>query len=260
MSRPNVDFVFARVLRSARMNRALGVVAVMAVIATGCAGRGTVNRLQSDVARLRSELADTRAAQESAGREIARARSELQALDGRTRDIGASVRATAAEVSRLAGRIDAADEAISRTRAALDALPPPAAAVREPRAGSVEQAYAAALATFRAREHGQAVLDFLDFIAKYRQHALAGNAQYWIGEAYYVQRDYRQALLEFQKGLEMGGAKAPDALVKVGLCYWSLRDPNRARRTWQRVVREYPGTEAARVARTQLRTRSARAR
>ena len=51
---------------------------------------------------------------------------------------------------------------------------------------SVKLAYAGALTTFRAREHGQAVLDFLDFIAKYRRHALAGNAQYRIGEALHV--------------------------------------------------------------------------
>ncbi len=263
MSRPNVDFVFARVLRSARMNRALGVVAVMAVIATGCASRGTVKRLASEVSQLRSDLTDTRAAQEAAGREVGRTQSQLEALEARTRELGPRVLATAEEVARLAEQVRAADEAIRRTRAALDALPPPAAPVREPReprAGGPEQAYAAALATFRAREHGQAVLDFLDFIAKYRKHALAGNAQYWIGEAYYVQRDYRQALLEFQKVFELGTGKIPDALVKVGLCYWSLRDPSRARQTWQRVVREYPGTEAARVARSQLRTRATRTR
>ena len=252
--------IFARMLPSARMNRALGVVAVVAVIAAGCASRGTVKRLASEASRLRADVTDTRAAQEAAGKEIGRAQSDIEALDARTRELGPRVRATAEEVARLAEQMRAADEAIRRTRAALDALPPPAAPVREPRAGSAELAYAAALATFRAREHGQAVLDFLDFIAKYRKHALAGNAQYWIGEAYYVQRDYRQALLEFQKVFELGAAKIPDALVKVGLCYWSLRDPTRARQTWQRVVREYPGTEAARVARTQLRTRAARAR
>ena len=75
---------------------------------------------------------------------------------------------------------------------------------RNPRARALtpEQAYSAALATFRAREHGQAVLDFLDFIAKYPRHPLVANAQYWIGEAYYVQHDYRQAQAEFQKVLE----------------------------------------------------------
>ena len=248
------------------MNRALGVVVVMAVIATGCAGRGTVKRLASEVGRLRSDLTETRAVQEAAGKEIGRAQSEIEALDARTRELGPRVRATAEEVARLAEQMRAADEAIRRTRAALDALPAPAAPAersvqpREPRAGAPEQAYAAALTTFRGREHGQAVLDLLDFIAKYPRHALAANAQYWIGEAYYVQRDYRQALLEFQKVFEFGTGKIPDALVKVGLCYWSLRDPNRARQTWQRVVREYPGTEAARVARSQLRTRASRPR
>lgn len=245
------------------MNRALGVVVVMAVIATGCAGRGAVKRLESEVSRLRGDLTDTRAGQEAAGKEIRRAQSEIDALDARTRELGPRVRATAEEVARLAEQMRAADEAIRRTRAALDALPAAAersVQPREPRAGGAEEAYAAALATFRAREHGQAVLDFLDFIAKYRTHALAGNAQYWIGEAYYVQRDYRQALLEFQKVFEFGAGKIPDALVKIGSCYWSLRDPSRARQAWQRVVREYPGTEAARVARTQLRPRAARTR
>jgi tol-pal system protein YbgF len=255
------------------MNRALGVIAVTAVLATGCASRGTVNRLQADVERLRAELADTRTAQGLATREIQRAHAELQQLDARTRELGAGVHATSEEVARLAARVGAADEALRKTRAQLDALPPPAAAApapaapverpteprdaRAPRAGGAEQAYAAALATFRAREHGQAVLDFIDFIGKYPRHALAGNAQYWIGEAYYVQRDYRQALLEFQKVVEMGGAKVPDALVKVGLCYWGLRDPGRARAAWQKAVREHAGTEASTTARSLLRRHAA---
>ncbi|MBI2494312.1 MAG: tetratricopeptide repeat protein, partial [Candidatus Rokubacteria bacterium] len=124
-------------------------------------------------------------------------------------------------------------------------------------AESAEQAYAAALATFRAREHGQAVLDFLDFIAKHPRHALAGNAQYWIGEAYYVQRDHRQALAEFQKVLELGAGKVADALVKIGLCYVNLRDIPRARAAWRRVVREHGDSGAAATARGLLRTHTA---
>ena len=46
------------------------------------------------------------------------------------------------------------------------------------------------------------MLDFIDFIAKYPKHPLAANAQYWIGEAYWAQRDYRQALVEFEKVFE----------------------------------------------------------
>jgi len=132
---------------------------------------------------------------------------------------------------------------------------PPAPAAS--RAGNPEQEYNAALATFRSREHGQAVLDFIDFIAKYPKHALAGNAQYWIGEAYWAQRDYRQALVEFEKVSEYGPGKAPDALVKIGLCHARLRNASRAEQAWQRVIREYPKSEAAVLAQSLLRTNAA---
>ena len=139
------------------------------------------------------------------------------------------------------------------------AVPPPPAppAPAASRAGNPEQEYSAALATFRSREHGQAVLDFIDFIAKHPKHPLAGNAQYWIGEAYWAQRDYRQALVEFEKVSEYGPAKAPDALVKIGLCHARLRDASRAEQAWQRVVREYPKSEAAGLAQSLLRTNAA---
>jgi tol-pal system protein YbgF len=134
---------------------------------------------------------------------------------------------------------------------------PPAPAPAAVRAGNPEQEYNAALATFRSREHGQAVLDFIDFIAKHPKHALAGNAQYWIGEAYWAQRDYRQALVEFEKVSEYGPGKAPDALVKIGLCHARLRDASRAEQAWQQVIREYPKSEAAGLAQSLLRTNAA---
>ena len=143
---------------------------------------------------------------------------------------------------------------------AVAAVQPPQPAPPAPsaaRAGNPEQEYSAALATFRSREHGQAVLDFIDFIAKHPKHPLASNAQYWIGEAYWAQRDYRQALVEFEKVSEYGPGKAPDALVKIGLCHARLREAARAEQAWQRVIREYPKSEAAGLAQSLLRTNAA---
>ena len=143
-------------------------------------------------------------------------------------------------------------------------MPPPPAPIVPPgkptpkAPDNPEQEYAAALATYRAREHGQAVIDFLDFIAKYPKHPLAGNAQYWIGEAYWAQRDYRQALVEFEKVFEHGPGKAPDALLKIGLCYLRLSDVPRAQQAWQRVVNEYPKSESAAMARSLIATHAAR--
>jgi tol-pal system protein YbgF len=117
-----------------------------------------------------------------------------------------------------------------------------------------EHVYNLALATFRMGEHGQAVLDFLDFMAKYPEHPLVANAQYWIGEAYYVQRDYRQAQTEFQKVLDIAPGSA-----KAGYCQFKLRDASHARATWQRVVHEFPRSEAAGKARTLLSARGSSA-
>jgi tol-pal system protein YbgF len=145
---------------------------------------------------------------------------------------------------------------------AIGLAPAPApgvAAVKPTRkaGGSPEQEYAAALATYRAGEHGQAVIDFLDFIAKYPKHPLAGNAQYWIGEAYWAQKDYRQALVEFEKVFAHGPQKAPDAQVKIGMCHLRLGDVARAQQAWQKVINEYPKSESASLARSLIATNSA---
>ena len=292
------------------MSRALCVVAALAILATGCASRGRVARLELEVARLRAELAAVRSAQDSTSNDLARLAPEVQSIGARTTETQARAKTLADEIARLGQRIDAADRAVGEARARVEALavpvvtppppvltaprrvpapmpppgapltpppattptppaaaptppiatPPPLERPREaqtPRAIAPEQVYNTALQTFRSREHGQAVLDFLDFIAKYPRHPLAANAQYWIGEAYYAQRDYRQALVEFQKVFEYGPAKAPDALVKMGLCWVKLRDVRRAQDLWQRALREYPRSEAAATAQQLLHTHAA---
>jgi tol-pal system protein YbgF len=302
------------------MSRALGALAAAVILAGGCASRGAVVELGTEVGKLRSELAELRLAQEVTSRDLARVAPQIQALDARTSETQTIVRTLTDDIVRLARRYEGVDTMLAEARARVDALAPPAppapaakppappmSALERPRvpaapapapppatvtpptlvpqslpgvppaplmpaappttatpaitpspptprAGNPEQEYNAALTTFRSREHGQAVLDFIDFIARHPRHPLAGNAQYWIGEAYWAQRDYRQALVEFEKVSEYGPAKAPDALVKIGLCQLRLRDLPRAHQAWQRVTREYPRSEAATLAQSLLKT------
>ena len=208
-------------------------------------------------------------------------RDQLKSLDTKIAALESTLRDTQTQLSQLQARVDETDRRTRDTAAALDTLnekiaklvasatPPPAtaptpapqtAARNLPPVLTPEQTYAAAVAMFRSREHGQAVLDFIDFIAKYPRHQLAPYAQSWIGEAYYVQRDYRQAILEFQKVLEFGlsNPKVPDALFKVGLSYRALRDHGRAERVFTRVVNDYPKSSAAAKAREFLKIADAK--
>jgi tol-pal system protein YbgF len=267
----------------------------LALLLTGCATRSSLNRLRTDVASMQIDLSSLRQAQQAAASDLGRASAENRSLEARIAEVAAALKQSTAEVARLRAQVEAvqAEQREARAKAAAPApaqspapaappaptpaptvpvppppsfppTPAPAERPRPPatRAQTPEQVYSAALATFRAREHGQAVLDFLDFIAKYPRHPLVANAQYWIGEAYYVQRDFRQAMLEFQKvpATAPGSAKAGDALLKIGLCQRQLRDEPHARQTWQRVVREFPKSEAAVKARTFLRTEPAATR
>ena len=118
-----------------------------------------------------------------------------------------------------------------------------------------EQAFARALKTFHAGELGQAVLELTDFVNRYPRHPLVSRAQLWIGEAYFKQRDYRQALIEFRKAVDAApdSSVAADGWLKIGQAYGMLRERPAANQAWQHVVREYPDTEAAGRARTLLR-------
>ena len=249
------------------MNRSLALTFV-ALIAAGCATRASYHRLAADVSTLRGEVNDLRQAQEGASRDAARAAGEVRTLEGRVQELAAAQATSGNEVTTLRERVAVAESQLRDTRAQVAAMPPPsppAAPVQRERpapAMSAPQAYQAAMATFRAREYGQAVLDLVDFMANYPKDPLVGNAQYWIGEAYYVQRDYRQAMTEFQKVLDVapGSPKVPDALLKIGLCYRSLRDESHARQMWARVAADYPGSQAAGKARALMRTKASTAR
>jgi len=58
-----------------------------------------------------------------------------------------------------------------------------------------------------------------EFIQKYPEHKLIENAYYWIGETYYVEKNYVDSVNYFKKGYEVmpKGHKAPDNLLKLGL-------------------------------------------
>jgi tol-pal system protein YbgF len=256
-----------------RALRAIACAAIAGVAATACAG-GDAERARRDaeLAALRTALEDVKSGRETEARERAKLAADIKAIDAQQAFLVAESKASREELGRLGQALDQQSTALGQLRAAVEeaerriaALPPPAppaappaAAAPAPSTGASEvspdKLYATATASFRAEEHGQAVLEFTELVDRFPQHPLASNAQYWIGEAYYRQRDYRQALAEFQKVVDgySQSAQAPEALVKIGLCHRALKDPARARESWEQVMKTYPGTSAAGQARSLL--------
>ena len=97
--------------------------------------------------------------------------------------------------------------------------------------------------------------DDLEAIAReHPRHDYADNALYWKGEAAYDQRNFSGALAAFTAVVERygGGNKAPDALLKIGLCYHNLGDAANARDVLTELIAAYPGARASDIARVKL--------
>jgi tol-pal system protein YbgF len=114
--------------------------------------------------------------------------------------------------------------------------------------------YHRALESLRAGKHAEAVTGFREFLKLHASHDFADNAQYWLGECFYDQKDYPTAVREFRRVLEKypQGNKVPDALLKVGFCHLALGSTDVGRQTLERLVREFPRHGAATLASARL--------
>ena len=120
--------------------------------------------------------------------------------------------------------------------------------------GSDQDNYQAAFNLLRDGNYEEATSAFEQFLAVFPSSPLADNAQYWLAETYYVQRQYMAALPAFQLVLEEypASSKLPDALLKIGFCNYELQQWDAARGALQRVIREFPATTASRLATQRL--------
>jgi tol-pal system protein YbgF len=114
--------------------------------------------------------------------------------------------------------------------------------------------YETAMTLYKAGEIAGAERAFELFARAHAKHDYADNALYWKGEAAYDQKQFDEALTAFTEVVERygGGNKAPDALLKIGLCYGKLGDGDNARDVLQGLVAAYPDAGASDIARTRL--------
>jgi tol-pal system protein YbgF len=98
------------------------------------------------------------------------------------------------------------------------------------------------------RQFGDAEAGFRTFLDKYPDHNLAGNAQYWLGETFYAQADYRQAAQAFLKGYQQypKSRRAADSLLKLGISLNKLGQKDKACAVLGTVGSEYPKAVEAR--------------
>ncbi|HEX6118358.1 MAG TPA: tol-pal system protein YbgF, partial [Dongiaceae bacterium] len=95
-------------------------------------------------------------------------------------------------------------------------------------------------------EYGQAEVALKSFIQQHPKDELAGNAQYWLGETYYVRNDFKNAAVAFAEGYQKypDSQKAPDNLLKLAMALGQQGQKENACVALRQLEKRYPDASA----------------
>jgi len=235
-----------------------GSLAALLLVAAGIPAAGCQS---TQIALLRSGLdslrtvVDTLAVRQSATyAALEEARGEI----AQQRDILLSTRAstgsTTQELFEQMGRLESKlDEVTGRFQQITERVPPAASA---PAAGQGDpnQLYDQATMDLTQGRYALALQGFRDFVRRYPTAELADNAQYGVGEAFFAQSLFDSAAVEYAR-VERDwaqGDRVPAALYKLALCRERQGDADAARRTFEDLIKRFPNSGEAQLARERL--------
>ncbi|WP_119154854.1 tol-pal system protein YbgF [Caldimonas tepidiphila] len=114
--------------------------------------------------------------------------------------------------------------------------------------------YETALETFRKGDFTNAAAAFAAFQRRFPNSGYAPSVSYWLGNAFYGKRDYREALAEFRNlvAVAPNHPRVPEALLSIAMCQIELKDRPAARKTLDDLIKAHPQSEAAKEAKDRL--------
>lgn len=184
--------------------------------------------------------------------EVERLRFDLDTQTRRSKDLGG-------DIERRVQKLES--QPSQPAAASVDVVPPviyaaPAASVDSSGTTAADEqvAYLRAFDSLKAGKYDSAIASFKSMLTQWPQGNFADNGWYWLGESQYVKRQYKPALDSYTSLIEKFPAspKVPDALFKSGLTQVELKQPDQAKATWRRVMKDYPNANAAGLAKQRL--------
>ena len=116
------------------------------------------------------------------------------------------------------------------------------------------QDFESALAVLRKGDFAGAQAGFVALIKQYPQSGYRSSALFWLGNAQYASRNYKEAIVNFRALVtaDPQHLRAPEALLSTANCQVELKDARSARRTLEDLLKAYPQSEAASVAKERI--------
>lgn len=212
---------------------------------------------KSDFAALRKGDADLQANLDSL-------KTDLQLMAGKLDDQGLAIKKPVEELARYREdsdrRIVALEDRIVKLQVAVDELNKRMKEVAQNGSAPGKEAtpdalYLKGLESFKTGDMPSARTQLTSFIEKNPSHDLVPNARYWIGETYYGEKNYEQAILEFQEVVKQypKKEKAPAAMLKQALSFKALKDLKSTQYLLKRLIGDYPKSDEAKKAKVLLK-------
>jgi len=111
-----------------------------------------------------------------------------------------------------------------------------------------------ALAVFRTGDFAAAQSSLLGFLLSYPSSGYASSALFWLGNAQYATKDYKESMINFRKLLNIAPlhTRAPEAMLAISNCLVELKDLKAARKAMEDLIKAHPNSDAAQTAKDRL--------
>ena len=197
-------------------------------------------RASEDSSQLRRSLVDLQTEIESLRVEMAKLRGQNEQL---TRDVTELQR----HQKEIATGVDERLRQFEPLKVTMDGLEFQA----EP---SEKKDFEVALAKFREGRFADAETAYTTFLRQYPRSGYGPSVRFWLGNAQYANRSYKEAIGNFKSLLASAPshARAPEAALAIANCQIELKETRGARKTLEDLLRVYPQSEAAVAAKERL--------
>jgi tol-pal system protein YbgF len=236
------------------------------ILATGCATHRQAEEIKNQIAGLETRLADNQQAVTTLANTIS---AESEGSRKMRADLAATVDDLQRQIAALLENYNDLMEKLNkisqqpRTVTRIESSPGATTKGTHTDTGGAPQTsgidcaatYDEAFIAVRRNEYDKAIAGFKNFIENCPKHDLAENAHYWLGESFYLTEKYKDAIAEFDFLLDnfKTSGNTSRALYKLGRSHQELGSKKEAKKVFQRIVDEHPGTLEAEQAAKQIK-------
>lgn len=234
--------------------RRFGILLVSVALLSGCATRRQMQELKIEVKAI---SADLRAIRTDNAHLDSLFKSSINQSRKLNADFATYVTRLDERMQMVEARLEDAVTLINRASGAIESRSPVRQSQRTDQdttkaAGKIDcqKVYSAAYFDAVKQNYDFAIKGFQNYLKECPRTALADNAQYWIGECYYLEKKYELAQKAFKKMIDNypSSEQMAPAKLKMGKSMYNQRLKTKARSVFEGIVKKYPGTEEAQEA------------